>query len=57
MTLELASFFKVDACSGGKHSSDWPATGGLTFGRQYDLIGDIFPAFAVGSNTPAGLLA
>ena len=31
--------------------------GGLTFGRQYDLIGDIFPAFAVGSNTPAGLLA
>ncbi|SAL37245.1 porin [Caballeronia turbans] len=35
-------------------SSNW---GTLTLGRQYDFIGDIFPAFAVGSNTPAGLLA
>lgn len=35
-------------------SSNW---GALTLGRQYDFIGDIFPAFAVASNTPAGLLA
>ncbi|TDY15609.1 putative porin [Paraburkholderia sp. BL6665CI2N2] len=31
--------------------------GALTMGRQYDLIGWIFPAYAVASNTPAGLLA
>jgi predicted porin len=35
-------------------SSAW---GTLTLGRQYDFIGDIFPAFAIGANTPAGLLA
>jgi len=35
-------------------SGSW---GALTLGRQYDLIGWIFPAYAVASNTPAGLLA
>lgn len=35
-------------------TSEW---GTITLGRQYDFIGDIFPAFAVASNTPAGLLA
>lgn len=35
-------------------SSNW---GTLTLGRQYDFIGDYLPAFAVGANTPAGLLA
>ncbi|WP_028219698.1 porin [Paraburkholderia oxyphila] len=35
-------------------SSSW---GTLTLGRQYDFIGDIFPAYAIGANTPAGLLA
>lgn len=31
--------------------------GTLTMGRQYDFIGWYFPAYAVASNTPAGLLA
>jgi len=31
--------------------------GALTLGRQYDFIGDQMPAYAVASNTPAGLLA
>lgn len=35
-------------------SSDW---GTLTAGRQYDFIGDILPAYAIGAMTPAGLLA
>ncbi|MEX3982179.1 porin [Paraburkholderia sp. EG287A] len=35
-------------------SSNW---GTLTLGRQYDFIGDILPAYAIGANTPAGLLA
>lgn len=34
--------------------SDW---GTLTLGRQYDFIGDILPAYAIGAMTPAGLLA
>ncbi|RQR33335.1 porin [Burkholderia sp. Bp9142] len=35
-------------------SNSW---GTLTLGRQYDFIGDILPAYAIGANTPAGLLA
>jgi predicted porin len=35
-------------------TSSW---GTLTLGRQYDFIGDILPAYAIGANTPAGLLA
>jgi predicted porin len=35
-------------------SSNW---GTLTLGRQYDFIGDFMPAYAIGANTPAGLLA
>lgn len=31
--------------------------GAVTLGRQYDFIGDYMPAYAVGANTPAGLLA
>lgn len=31
--------------------------GTVTIGRQYDFIGDFMPAFAIGANTPAGLLA
>jgi len=31
--------------------------GALTLGRQYDFVGDQMPAYAVASNTPAGLLA
>lgn len=31
--------------------------GTLTMGRQYDFIGWNFPAYAVASNTPAGLMA
>ncbi|MEX3765092.1 porin [Paraburkholderia phenoliruptrix] len=31
--------------------------GTLTLGRQYDFIGEVFPAFAIGANTPAGVLA
>ncbi|MFM0741941.1 porin [Paraburkholderia xenovorans] len=31
--------------------------GTLTIGRQYDFIGSVFPAYAIASNTPAGLLA
>lgn len=31
--------------------------GALTLGRQYDFIGDEMPAYAIASNTPAGLLA
>ncbi|RQR44349.1 porin [Burkholderia sp. Bp9140] len=34
--------------------SNW---GTLTLGRQYDLIGDVLPAYAIGANTPAGVLA
>ncbi|WP_254617268.1 porin [Burkholderia metallica] len=34
-------------------SGDW---GTFSMGRQDDFIGDIFPAYAIGSNTPAGLL-
>jgi predicted porin len=34
--------------------SNW---GTVTLGRQYDFIGEYLPAFAVGANTPAGLLA
>lgn len=35
-------------------SSNW---GTVTLGRQYDFIGDFLPAYAIGANTPAGLLA
>nr|WP_260431278.1 porin [Burkholderia contaminans] len=35
-------------------SGNW---GALTLGRQYDFIGDVLPAFAIGAMTPAGLLA
>jgi predicted porin len=31
--------------------------GSITLGRQYDFIGYYFPAYAIGANTPAGLLA
>ncbi|WP_438391849.1 porin [Caballeronia sp. DA-9] len=31
--------------------------GSISFGRQYDLIGWIFPAYALAANTPAGLMA
>lgn len=31
--------------------------GTVTLGRQFDFMGDTMPAFAVASNTPAGLLA
>lgn len=33
---------------------DW---GTVTLGRQFDFVGDLLPAFAIGANTPAGLLA
>ncbi len=33
---------------------DW---GTVTLGRQFDFVGDLMPAFAIGANTPAGLLA
>ncbi|MHA6848628.1 porin [Ralstonia syzygii] len=35
-------------------SGNW---GELTLGRQYDFIGWYLPAYAIGANTPAGLLA
>jgi len=35
-------------------SGDW---GTLTLGRQYDLISDYMPGYALAANTPAGLLA
>lgn len=35
-------------------SGNW---GELTLGRQYDFMGWFMPAYAVGANTPAGLLA
>ncbi|MBI0330531.1 porin [Burkholderia plantarii] len=31
--------------------------GTVTLGRQFDFVGDLMPSFAVGANTPAGLLA
>ncbi|WP_321893250.1 porin [Paraburkholderia tropica] len=31
--------------------------GTLTVGRQYDFIGDIFPAYSIAGNTAAGILA
>lgn len=31
--------------------------GTMTLGRQYDLVGDVMPAYAIGANTPAGLFA
>lgn len=31
--------------------------GSLSLGRMYDPLGDVFPAYAVATNTPAGLLA
>lgn len=35
-------------------SGEW---GTVTLGRQFDFVGDLMPAFAIGANTPAGLIA
>ncbi|MHA7685005.1 porin [Cupriavidus sp. PET2-C1] len=64
--FQLESGFQLDTgvlSAGGRlfgYGSYVGAQGGwgtLTMGRQYDFIGWYFPAYAVASNTPAGLLA